>query len=127
MPRNSLTLLPSLQRHLTTLGENIRLARLRRQLTALQVAERAGIARGTLSSIEKGDPNVAMGAYAKVLLCLGLDADLETVGSDDVLGQKLQDARLTLPRSSARRPRAMRLAGIKPATARSQVNASEAE
>lgn len=87
------------------MGENIRLARLRRRLTTVQVSERAGISRPTLVSIEKGEPNVAFGAYANVLLCLGLDKDLEEVARDDALGQKLQDAQLSVPRRRVvRRP-----------------------
>ena len=37
------------------MGDNIKLARLRRELTAEQVAERAGISRSTLWQIEKGN------------------------------------------------------------------------
>ncbi len=76
------------------LGENIKLARLRRKLTAGQVAERAGISRRTLVSVEKGSPSVAMGTYAQVLFVLGLADDLPNVAKDDLLGRKLQDAGL---------------------------------
>ncbi len=48
-------LLPSQQRTLKTLGENIKFARLRRDLSSEQVAERAGISRNTLIKVEKGD------------------------------------------------------------------------
>ncbi len=53
---------------LETLGENIKLARKRRSLTTIEVAERADIARSTLYEIEKGSPKVAMGAYFNVSL-----------------------------------------------------------
>ncbi|RZK10577.1 MAG: XRE family transcriptional regulator, partial [Flavobacterium sp.] len=43
------------------LGENIKLARKRRKLTAIQLAERAAIERATLRKIERGDPGVSMG------------------------------------------------------------------
>lgn len=79
---------------LTTLGENIRLARLRRRFSAAIVAERAGISRNTLRGIERGDASVTFGAYANVLLSLGLEKDLELIAKDDVLGRKLQDAGL---------------------------------
>jgi transcriptional regulator with XRE-family HTH domain len=87
-------LLPKLNRILEMLGENIKLARLRRKLTAEQVAERAGISRSTLWQIEKGMPNVALGNYAQALFVLGLEKDLAKVAEDDILGRKLQDAEI---------------------------------
>ena len=48
-------LLPSQRKTLTALGENIKLARLRRELSSEQVAERAGISRNTLTKIERGE------------------------------------------------------------------------
>lgn len=87
-------ILPSLKRRLAVLGENIRLARKRRELTTTLVAERAGISRQTLMAIEKGEDQVAMGSYASVLLSLGLEKDLDKIAADDELGRKLQDARL---------------------------------
>ena len=69
-------LLPSQQRTLTTLGENIKYARLRRDLSSEQIAERAGISRNTLIKIEKGDEGVAIGYYFRVLAVLGLDKDI---------------------------------------------------
>ena len=91
-------LLPKQLKIMTTLGENIKLARLRRKLTAGQVAERAGISRRTLVSIEKGSPGVAMGNYLQVLFVLGLADDFFKIASDDILGRKLQDANLTSPK-----------------------------
>ncbi|MBS1571620.1 MAG: helix-turn-helix transcriptional regulator [Bacteroidetes bacterium] len=73
------------------MGENIKLARKRRKLTAIQVAERAGIARSTLYLVEKGDGSVAMGAYFNVLRVLGLQNDFLKLAADDELGRKLQD------------------------------------
>lgn len=75
-------------------GENIKLARLRRKLSAAQVAERANISRSTLWSVEKGSPSVAIGTYLQVLFVLGLEQDILKVANDDKLGRKLQDARL---------------------------------
>ena len=86
--------LPSLQRLLTVVGENIHLARLRRRLSSSMIAERAGIARNTLRAIERGDPNVSFGGYASVLHCLGLERDLLQIARDDEFGRKLQDAEL---------------------------------
>ena len=67
MNSRSVILLPKQQAILEQLGENIKLARLRRNFSAAQVSERAGITRTTLWSIEKGWPQVAIGAYCQVL------------------------------------------------------------
>lgn len=84
-------LLPKYTALLEQMGENIKLARKRRKLTAIQVAERAGIARSTLYLVEKGDSSVAMGAYFNVLCVLGLQNDFLKLAADDELGRKLQD------------------------------------
>ncbi len=84
-------LLPKHSALLEQMGENIKLARKRRKLTAIQVAERAGIARSTLYLVEKGDSSVAMGAYFNVLRVLGLQNDFLKLAADDELGRKLQD------------------------------------
>lgn len=91
--RNTI-LLPRAQKPISVLGENIKLARLRRKFSAEQVAERANISRPTLVSIEKGNPNVTIGAYVKVLFVLGLEHDIAEVANDDKLGRRLQDAKL---------------------------------
>ena len=87
-----------------TLGENIHLARLRRDLTSEQVAERAGISRNTLIKVERGDEGVAIGMYFRVLIVLGLQDDLLLIARDDVLGRKLQDIGLTTPRRASKKP-----------------------
>ena len=69
------------------MGENIKLARKRRKLTAVQVAERADISRSTLYLVEKGEASVAMGAYFNVLRVLGLQDDFLKLASDDELGR----------------------------------------
>jgi transcriptional regulator with XRE-family HTH domain len=94
MERRKTVILPSLIKVLTELGENIKLARLRRKLSTEQVAERAGISRATLWHVEKGSPSVAMGIYGQVLFVLGLDKDLLKIAADDTLGRILQDAEL---------------------------------
>src|SRR5690625_1941259 len=96
MSRNKIILLPKNQRILKTVGENIKLARLRRKLTMAQVAERAGISRPTLSSLEKGSASVSLGIVLQVLLVLGLEKDLLLLAADDTLGRKIQDAGLTV-------------------------------
>jgi transcriptional regulator with XRE-family HTH domain len=97
------TLLPSQQRTLSAFGENIKYARLRRDLSSEQVAERAGMSRNTLIKIEKGEEGVAIGFYFRVLAVLGLDKDLLLVAKDDELGRKLQDAKLTVKERASKK------------------------
>lgn len=104
MARTSPALLPRLARLLRGVGGNIRRARLRRAYTAATVAQRAGITRPTLARVERGDPAVALGIYARVLQALGLEGDLQHIASDDELGRKLQDADLGERARAPRRP-----------------------
>ena len=94
MARKTAALLPRIARLLTDLGERLKLARLRRRLTAKQVAERAGMSVMTLRSLELGGAGVTMGAYLSVMHVLGLEQDLNKVGATDELGHQLQDAQL---------------------------------
>ena len=95
----------SVRRHMQTVGENIRLARLRRGFSMELVSERAGMSRTTLSSIEKGEAGVTFGAYVNVLHVLGLHQDILLLAKDDELGRKLQDLKLPQRRRSPRRPK----------------------
>ncbi|MBR6001468.1 MAG: helix-turn-helix transcriptional regulator [Bacteroidales bacterium] len=83
-----------LARDMVQVGEQIRLARLRRDLSLAQVAERAMCSIPTLTKLEKGAPNVAIGIYLRVLYVLGLNGDILLLAKDDPLGRALQDARL---------------------------------
>lgn len=85
---------PKYNQMLEQMGENLKLARKRRKLTTIQVAERANIARSTLYLIEKGDASVTLGAYFNVLRVLGLQDDIIKLGADDDFGRKLQDLEL---------------------------------
>ena len=95
MSKRTTIIMPGTEKILSQMGEQIKLARLRRQIPADLVAERAGISRATLWSVEKGSPTVSMGTYAAVLHALnGLDRDLLLIAKDDELGRKLQDLNL---------------------------------
>lgn len=87
-------LTPNQQRILVSLGQDIKLARLRRKLSTEQVAERAGISRSTLWQIEKGTPSVAIGSYLLVLFVFNLEKNFINIANDDTLGRKLQDAEI---------------------------------
>ena len=104
MPKKTIVLLPETEKILEQMGLQIKYARLRRKLTSELVAERAGISRATLVSIEKGSPSVAMGCYAAVLNALNyMDKDLMLVAKDDELGRKLQDLDLPVRKRAPRR------------------------
>ena len=76
------------------MGEQIKLARLRRNLSIAQVAERATYSPLTINRIEKGSPTVSIGIYARVLYALQLDDDFLLLAKDDTLGHTLQDLSL---------------------------------
>lgn len=95
MARRKITISPALEDILKAVGENIKLARLRRKITTTMLAERAGISRVTLRKVENGESGVTMSIYANVLFCLGFEKDLLLLAGDDSLGRRLQDAELT--------------------------------
>ncbi len=106
------SLLPALGRILGHFGERLKAARLRRRYSADLVAQRAGIARATLSRLEQGDPGVSFGNYARVMQVLRLEQDLDRLAADDELGRKLQDAEIgTRARAPRRKPRLVEDAG----------------
>jgi len=92
--KRSAVVFPKNQAVLTQLGENIKLARMRRNYTQLLISERTGLSRLTIRKIEAGDSTVSLGHYVAVLGVLGLVGDLAKVASDDELGRKLQDIKL---------------------------------
>lgn len=57
------------------IGENLAIWRKLQDLTAAQVADRAGVSRTTLSKLEHGESGVSLGVVLEVLRALGqLDA-----------------------------------------------------
>ena len=104
MRKAAYNILPNTEVILQTMGEQIKLARLRRNLTAELVAERAGISRASLWKVEKGDPSVAMGIYAAVLHAMNnMDRDLLLIAKDDELGRRMQDLNLTTRKRAIRK------------------------
>jgi len=94
MKKKKQIIFPRHQKILDQLGGNLKLARKRRKLTSIQVAERAGISRNTLYLLEKGSSSVSIGALFNVLRVLGLHEDFLKLAADDELGRKLQDLEL---------------------------------
>lgn len=98
--KKTVTPSPMAKRQLSKLGDNIKMARLRRNLSLRAVALRSGISVNTVVAIESGEAGVGIGAIVNVLHCLNLAEDISKVALDDVLGRKLQDLELE-PRKRA--------------------------
>jgi transcriptional regulator with XRE-family HTH domain len=94
MSRQSAPSFPSVVAALRELGQNIRSARMRRQIPAALLAERAGMSRPTLRAIERGDCGVTIGSIANVLHSLDLASDITAMARADEFGRALQDAAL---------------------------------
>lgn len=104
MKKAAYNIVPATENILKTMGGQIKLARLRRDLSAELVAERAGISRASLWKVESGNPAVAIGIYAAVLHALGnMDRDLTLVAKDDEMGRQMQDLNLMTRKRASRR------------------------
>lgn len=104
MKKTSYNILPATEQILKTMGEQIKLARLRRNLSVELVSERAGISRTSLWNVEKGSPSVAIGIYASVLHALNnMDKDLLLIAKDDVMGRRMQDLNLPIRKRAPRK------------------------
>ena len=88
---------------MSIVGEQIKLARLRRNLSVAQVAEGATCSPLTVSRIEKGTPTVAIGIYLGVLYALQLDDDILWLAKEDKLGKALQDLSLKTRRRASKK------------------------
>ena len=104
MKKAAYNIVPATENILKTMGGQIKLARLRRDLSAELVAERAGISRASLWKVESGNPAVAIGIYAAVLHALGnMDRYLALVAKDDEMGRQMQDLNLMTRKKASRR------------------------
>lgn len=81
-------------KNLAIVGEQIRLARLRRDLSIAEIAERATCSELTVMRVEKGLPTVAIGIYMRILFAMDLDESILFLAKDDELGRTLQDLQL---------------------------------
>ena len=103
MKHTNVVLLPNVISNIEKLGNNIKLARLRRNIPMSLICERAGVSKPTLIKIERGSPDVSIGLYAAVLNALGnRDKELGKVLSEDELGRTIQDLNLVTPKRSRR-------------------------
>lgn len=82
------------EQDLVTVGEQIRRARLRRNLTVKEVAERAGTTAVTVLNVEKGLSSVSVGKVVSVLEVLGMEKDILQIAASDPEGRELQDENL---------------------------------
>jgi transcriptional regulator with XRE-family HTH domain len=83
MPRKPPIIFPQEQRLLSEFAERLKLARKRRKLSSVVVAQRAGISRTSLYKVETGDPGATLGTYLRVLAVLGLEGDINALAADD--------------------------------------------
>lgn len=105
MAKNTMgTKLPrKLELKMQVMGEQIKLARLRRNLSIAQVAERATCSTLTVSRIERGTPSVSIGIYLRVLYALQLEDDILYIAREDELGRRLQDLSLVARRRASKK------------------------
>ena len=83
--RNPLLTAPpyEVEKSLKTLGANLRTARLRRNMSLQQVAEKIGVGRHVISAAEKGKPSTSIAIYTAILWALGLIDQLSVVADPD--------------------------------------------
>lgn len=94
--KNTLGLPLPVTRALRKVGQDISEARRRRRISTQLMAQRAGISRGTLAKIEKGDPTSSMGNYASVLFVLGMISRISDLvdASHDLIGRQIDEENL---------------------------------
>lgn len=94
MAKRTPPLMPRAQRQLRALGERLRTARMRREMTQGDLAARVGVSVPTIGKLEAGDMSTSFSTVVRVLTALGLDGDIDALAQEDALGRELQDSRL---------------------------------
>jgi transcriptional regulator with XRE-family HTH domain len=94
------------ERALEVLGYNIKTARLRRNMSLQEMAERLGMHRTVLSDAERGKPGTAVAVYAGMLWAMDMLPDLQSVADPDSDSHGLALAR-SEERERASAPRGM--------------------
>ena len=80
-----------LAENLCVMGEQLKMARKRRNLTMEIVAARAQCSRQTLARLESGSPEVSVGVLARVLNALQMSDELLLIAKNDEMGKVIQD------------------------------------
>ncbi|MGU3560537.1 helix-turn-helix transcriptional regulator [Methylobacterium radiotolerans] len=75
---------------LRQLGERVRLARLRRNLTQVELAERMGVHRPSVINLEKGRPGVTLAVAIKALTVFGYTERLGDLLAVDPTGESME-------------------------------------
>lgn len=90
--KNNQILLLLEQKILKEMGNNLKLARLRRNLAMSLICERSRVSRARLWKIGNGDPSVSIVNYISVAHAIGgFEKDFLKICSDDYLGKTLTD------------------------------------
>jgi transcriptional regulator with XRE-family HTH domain len=88
--RKRVSLLPQEVEAMATLGRRLRVARLRRNWSQAEMAQRAGVTRKTYAALEAGDSGVSIGCLLKSLSILGYPERLGAVLDADPIGADLE-------------------------------------
>ena len=94
MSRKTVILEPNTEDKLKKMGQRIKKARLRRNISAEMIPKQAGIGESTFYAIEHGVSTVSLGAYAAVLSILGLNNDLDSIAVDEEAKKQLYEQNL---------------------------------
>ena len=94
MSRKTVILESNTEEKLKKIGQRIKKARLRRNISAETISKKAGIGESTFYAIERGKSTVSIGAYVAVLATLGLDSDLDSIAVDEEAKKQLYEQNL---------------------------------
>ncbi len=103
MKKNTLSLSVISQTALGVLGQLIKVARLERRLSQVELAERVGVSRHTIIAIEKADPRVAIGAVLETAAVLGVPLLAEDTAGLNKLVNTVASLTTLLPARSKRK------------------------
>ena len=99
MPKQTPPTFPAARRQVAALGGRLRAARLRREMTQAELAERIGVTTPTLLKLESGNPSTSVATLLRALQVLGFGADIDALAAHDPIGHALQDSKRQRARS----------------------------